>query len=220
MSLPTDKEIDLLLVEIKNNCAKNNINLGWLTHSFYVANIARAIATKVNLDTNLAYTGGLFHDVGRCLQSSNCEPNLFHEVYGYKFMMEHGYPELARFCITHASINKEKILNYYRTNKDKFKKSDVEFFITTLSQMTFNEYDKIIQLSDNLAVKEGYVFLEQRIIDIIKRRGNAEYFIDYFDDIFNLKKYFENKIGQSIYKLIPDFIDKSLSFDYSGNLKK
>ena len=67
--------------------------------------------------------------------------------------------------------------------------------------------------------RKGNLFFFQCIIDIIKRRGNAEYFIDYFDDIFNLKKYFENKIGQSIYKLIPDFIDKSLSFDYGGNLK-
>ena len=45
-----------------------------------------------------------------------------------------------------------------------------------------------------------------------------ENFYNYFKDIYKLKKEIEGKINKSVYKVIPDFIDKAMLFDYNGEI--
>ncbi len=207
------KELENLINKVKNEVS----DTGWLTHSFYVADIAKAIANEMGLDGEFAYTAGLFHDIGR-LTPQTCKSGTFHEVEGYKLLTEMGFPDIGRFCITHGALIKTDKISYLEDPNTDLSNDDKKLCIEFLKSIEYNDYDKIIQLADCMAVKEGYVILEQRILDLIRRRGNPSYWSNYFKDIYKLKKEIEEKINKSVYKVIPDFIDKAILFDYNGEI--
>ena len=215
--LPTDEQVDEIFAEVKTLCTKNNVGFGWIDHCIFTSNITSVLASRLNLDERLARLGGLFHDVGRCLQTDNIRGWRFHEIAGYKFMMEKGYPELARFCITHGIVDKSVL----GMNEDKhfcdIDKSDVDLYINYMKNTPFNDYDKLIQLADNLAVRDGYVTLEQRVIDLMKRRDcNGPYWIYFFDLVLKLKDEIEEKINAYVYDIVPQFYEYSLKFKYDN----
>ena len=216
MLFPNESEINSLIKEAKTICKRNNITLGWIDHSYYVANIASSIAKKLNMDEKFAYTAGLFHDIGRCFEPKTKVGIHFHEIEGFKFLTSKGYPDLARFCITHGFIGKlnmKKNTHLFNGVND----NDRNFYFDFIKNISINEYDKLIELSDNLAVKEGYITLEQRLIDLMKRHkyGSKTYWLSKFDEVVKLKEYFDEKLGKSVYKVIPNFIDESLKFKYN-----
>ncbi|MGN0929565.1 MAG: HDIG domain-containing metalloprotein [Alphaproteobacteria bacterium] len=215
--LPTDEQVEDIFTEVKQLCKDNNITLGWIDHSYYVANIASMLAKKLNMDERYAYLGGLFHDIGRCFDNNPKFGVHFHEVEGFKFLTSKGYPELARFCITHGFIDK----SYIDENASLFygvSENDRAFYFDFVNNVSINEYDRLVELADNLAVKEGYVTLEQRLIDLMKRHkyGTVNYWLSKFDEVLELKEYFDAKLNTSVYKIIPNFIDESLKFKYSN----
>lgn len=215
--LPTDEQVDDLLSEVREICKKNNITLGWIDHSYYVANIASSIAKKLNMDERFAYIAGLFHDIGRCLEPKSKVGVHFHEIQGFKFLISKGYPDFARFCITHGFVDKTNVIDdsYLFNGIDE---NDRKFYFDFVNNTPLNDYDKLIELSDNLGVKEGYVTLEQRMIDLMKRHkyGTVDYWLSKFDEVAELKEYFEAKLGTSVYNAVPNFLDESLKFKY-GN---
>ncbi|MBD5397944.1 HDIG domain-containing protein [bacterium] len=215
--LPTDKQVEELFTEATQLCKNNNITLGWINHSYYVANIASSIAKKLNMDERYAYLGGLFHDIGRCLEINSEFGVHFHEIEGFKLLTSKGYTELARFCITHGFIDKLDIKeNSYLFNG--INKDDKHFYFDFINNLSINEYDRLVELADNLAVKEGYVTLEQRLVDLMKRHkyGTVNYWLSKFDEVAKLKEYFDEKLGMSVYAVVPNFINESLKFKYSN----
>lgn len=214
--LPTDEQVEHLFTEVKQLCAKNNITLGWIDHSVFVSNIASILASKLNLDERLARLGGLLHDIGRGLQPHNQIGWNFHEIAGYKFLLSKGYTELARFCITHGFI-KVSSIQYDDNHFRGIDKPDIDLYTNFVNTVEINEYDKIIQLADSIAVRDGYVTLEQRTIDLIHRYPqNKEGWILALDEALQLKKYFDEKLGCSVYNVIPQFFEYSLNFKYDS----
>ena len=92
--LPTRDEAERLLEEA------HAMNPGpWRAHSRLAAWCAERIAARcAGLDPEKAYIFGLLHDVGR--RCGVC--NMRHVIGGYRYLMELGYDEAARICLTHS----------------------------------------------------------------------------------------------------------------------
>lgn len=76
----------------------------WVQHSINVARAAEYIANDLlhagyEIDTNIAYTSGLLHDIGRYVGYT---PSVIHSLDGYLFMINKGFEGTANVCVTHS----------------------------------------------------------------------------------------------------------------------
>lgn len=69
-----------------------------------------------------------------------------------------------------------------------------------LEQTVYDDYDKLIQLCDAIGAAEGVVDMEERMADIKRRYGS--YPQEKWDSNLALKRYFEEKAGNDIYKIV------------------
>ena len=69
-----------------------------------------------------------------------------------------------------------------------------------LEAVEVDEYDRLIQLCDALAGAEGVLDVEERMTDVKRRYGI--YPQAKWDANLALKRYFEEKIGENIYKVV------------------
>lgn len=168
----------------------------WVKHSENVGIAARNIAEKIpGMDPDKAYIVGLLHDIGRREGIVDIPTHVYE---GYKYCMSRGWDEAARVCMTHS----------YRLMKEEFDyepTSDMEKEIKKFICSTeADDYDKLIQLCDSLAVDYGFVILEKRFVDVTRRYGIMEGYIKGWDVSFAIKEAFEEKMGCSIYDVLPD----------------
>ncbi|SEW35864.1 HDOD domain-containing protein [Ruminococcaceae bacterium KH2T8] len=168
----------------------------WVKHTENVGIAARNIAEKIpGMDPQKAYIVGLLHDIGRRVGIVDIPTHVYE---GYKYCMEKGWDEAARVCMTHS----------YRLMKDEFdyepstdaEKAIKEYILHTEA----DDYDKLIQLCDSLATDYGFVILEKRFVDVTRRYGIMEGYIKGWDVSFEIKETFEEKMGCSIYDVLPD----------------
>ena len=185
---PKREEAEKLLIEA------GKCNPGpWESHSRVTAQCAEKIAAACrDIDAQKAYVLGLLHDIGRKFGVKH----LGHVYDGWKYMLGLGYDEAAKICLTH-SFNEGKIETYIG-NFD-INEEQTEEIRQALSGMEFDEYDKLIQLCDSMAAAEGVVDMEERMNDVKKRYG--AYPQSKWDKNMDLKRYFEQKAGRSIYEI-------------------
>ncbi len=187
--LPTRAEAEELLKEAEK------CNPGpWGNHSRVVAHCAEKIAEScVGMNSDKAYILGLLHDIGRKFGVRH----LGHVSDGYTYMMSLGYDEVAKICLTH-SFNNQTTAEYI----GKFDTSDEELTLinTTLSSVSMDDYDKLIQLCDALAGSEGVLDMEERMLDVRNRYGS--YPQEKWDSNMKLKEYFEVRTSRNIYDLV------------------
>ena len=159
------------------------INPGpWTKHSVNVGVAARNIGEKAGLDGEKAYILGLLHDIGRRVGVVNIPRHVYE---GYRYTMDKGWEEAAKICMTHSYPLMEKEF-------DKGTESEEEAFIRDyITRCQCDEYDWLIQLCDSLAADYGFCILEKRFIDVARRT-------------FEIKEYFEDRMGCSIYDVLPD----------------
>lgn len=186
--IPTRNEAEMLLQEA------GKMNPGpWESHSRYVAYYAQKIAENCDgMDPEKAYIVGLLHDIGRRFGWTY----IAHVIDGYNFLMEKGYDEPARICLTHSFNVKD--INTYIGKKDISDEqySQIENF---LHSFEYDDYDRLIQLCDSFVLPTGPVSLDERMDDVEKRYG-------YYPEIkrnnnYKLKKYFEDKMNKSLESL-------------------
>ena len=67
-----------------------------------------------------------------------------------------------------------------------------------------DDYDRLIQLCDSLAVDYGFVILEKRFVDVTRRYGIMEGYIKGWETAFQIKEDFESRMGCSVYDVLPD----------------
>ena len=67
-----------------------------------------------------------------------------------------------------------------------------------------NDYDRLIQLCDSLAADYGFVILEKRFVDVVRRYGINEEYVRDREIVFDIKEYFEKQAGCSVYDLLSD----------------
>lgn len=191
MKLPTIIEAEKLLNEAKQR------NPGtWIGHSKTAAFCTKAIAEHCeNLDDDTAYVFGLLHDIGR----REGVTDMRHIIDGYRFMTSLGYDDCARICLTHSFPYKD-ILSY--NGQNDCTEEETEFIKSFIENTKYDDYDKLIQLCDALALPDGATYIEKRLVDVVMRRGFNDLTIPKWRSFLELKDYFDKKTETDIYKLI------------------
>lgn len=166
-------------------------------HCAMVADIAEKIAAKTAyLNSEKAYVLGLLHDCGRYVD----EPNLkkHHGVAGYKLMMEKGYPDIAKVCITHNVLC--DVFEYNNLPKDA---DERQFFKDYISGIDYDDYDLLIQLADSLNNCGKNMTIEKRYEDVSKRyKMSPESLAAHLMSANRIKKYFDEKCSRDVYALL------------------
>lgn len=167
----------------------------WTKHSVNVGVAARNIGEKAGLDGEKAYILGLLHDIGRRVGVVNIPRHVYE---GYRYTMDKGWEEAAKICMTHSYPLMEKEF-------DKETESEEEARVKEyILGCRCGPYDWLIQLCDSLAADYGFCILEKRFIDVARRYGIWENSVDRWNRTFEIKEYFEDRMGCSIYDVLPD----------------
>ena len=169
-------------------------NVGmWGEHSRYVALCAQKIADACGMDGEKAYVLGLLHDIGRKFGTGH----LRHVYDGYKYMLESGYYQVARVCLTHSFC--EKDISMY-IGKFDISADELAELESALASIEYDDYDKLVQLCDAMGSATGIVDIEERMQDVKNRYGS--YPQEKWDKTVELKNYFERLCGRDIYGVV------------------
>lgn len=177
----------------------------WTEHSRYVAQACRNIAQKCeNLSEDMAYTLGMMHDIGRYAGVTSER----HLIDGYRYCKERGWDKAAQICISHAFMIKD-----IRTSIGTFDmpSEDYKFLEKFIGSAVYDDYDRLVQLCDSLAMPTGFCILEKRFVDVTLRYGVHPSTVPRWKKILEIKGQFEEKIGCSIYEVLPGAAGNSLA---------
>ena len=191
MKVPSVEEAKKLIEE----AAK--LNPGpWIEHNKTAGFCARTIAEKCDdMNPDVAYVMGLLHDIGR----REGTMDMRHIYAGYLFMIFLGYDDSARICLTHSFPYKN--IGAYNGQND-CSEEETEYIKNYIDMLEYNDYDKLIQLCDAISFPDGPTYVEKRLVDVVIRRGFNDLTIPKWKAFLELKKYFDEKIGMDIYKLL------------------
>ncbi len=168
----------------------------WVEHSLNVGIAARNIARRIpGMDENKACIVGMLHDIGRRVGIVNIPKHVYE---GYRYALSRGWEEVARICMTHS----------YPLMADEFEPSpateEERAIRDYIAACQPDDYDRLIQLCDALATDYGFVILEKRFVDVTRRYGIMENYIRGWEVTFRCKEAFEERMGCSIYDVLPD----------------
>jgi len=182
----------------------------WVDHSRYVALAAKSIATKhPNLDADIAYIFGLLHDIGR----REGWTDMRHAIDGHEYMNSLGYEAVAKICLTHSFPMKDD--RRAETNPGEWDCSaeQLEYVNDYMSKVIYDDYDRLLQLCDALALTTGFCILEKRFVDIVLRYGFNDSTVPRWRAFIELKDYFESTINCSIYSLLDGVVESTFDFE-------
>jgi len=172
----------------------------WIAHSRYVAEAARAIAAHhPALDPDRAHILGWLHDIGRRFGVTGMR----HVLDGFRFLQAEGFEDAARVCLTHsfAIPHIDSVAGTWDCSAE-----DVAFVQQTIASWEMNDYDRLIQLCDAVALPTGCCLMEKRLVDVALRYGVNPYTLRRWQALFDIQYDFESAIGQSIYAVLPDVV--------------
>ena len=179
----------------------------WVQHLRNAGQAAFIFANRIDgLDPQTAYALGCLHDIGR----RDGKFDLLHILHGYHFMMDQGYPDVARICLTHSFINQD--VRRAENNWDG-SPEELDWVAAYLARMEYNDYDRLIQLCDAVSVDTGYWLIEKRLLDVGIRRGVTEYSPQRWQKMLEIQAYFEEKLGCSVYSLLPGVMENTFYRD-------
>ena len=187
--LPTREEAERLLEEA------NQMNPGlWRDHSRLAAVCAEKIAARcLGMEPEKAYVLGLLHDIGR----KEGVTGLAHVIDGYHFLERLGYMEAARICITHSFPIKDLSLYIGEADVTEEEHREIEGL---LAGYEYDDYERLIQLCDSLAMADGTIEMKKRMDDVERRHG--AYPEAKRQAFYNLKTYFDGKAGMDLYPVL------------------
>ena len=170
----------------------------YVFHTKGIAESCEKIAKLMpDMNSEKAYVLGLLHDYGKKYPEK--ETGVFHGRRGYDEMMSMGYPDVAEICLTHTFYAP----NFSFDSFPSYTLDDLVWAKNKMANITFNDYDLLVQLCDMFFEGLNKVRIEDRFQGIIKRYNLQ------FTDIENSynhalenKKYFESKIHTDIYNLL------------------
>ena len=185
---------DEAILELKT---AEKMNSGpWVKHSLNVGIAARNIAERIpGMDAEKAYITGLLHDIGRRVGIVDIPTHVYE---GFRYCMEKGWDEAARICMTHSYL---RMRDEFRCDPATEAEKAIKDYIMNCEA---DDYDRLIQLCDSLAVDYGFVILEKRFVDVTRRYGIMEGYIKGWEIAFQIKEDFESRMGCSVYDVLPD----------------
>lgn len=176
----------------------------WVDHSRYVAQACRILARRCpGLDPDDAYIYGLLHDIGRHAGRTSER----HLLDGYRFCRERGWDKAAQICITHAFMipDIETSIGVFDMPAE-----DKAFMAQFVRNAVYDDYDRLVQLCDALALPTGFCLLEKRFVDVAIRYGIHPATLERWKATLEIKAHFESKMGCPIYPLLPGVAENSL----------
>ncbi len=81
-----------------------------------------------------------------------------------------------------------------------------------LDDIEFTDYDRLIQLCDAIALPTGFCLLEKRMIDVVMRYGFNKHTLEKWKATFDIRRYYEERIGMCIYNILPDVKETTFGF--------
>jgi hypothetical protein len=181
----------------------------WVRHSLFAAQAAQAIASHhPELHPENAYVLGYLHDIGRREGVTGMQ----HVLDGYHFLMKKGYDDAARICLTHSfPVKKVEAVE----GKWNCPVEELAFIQDHLDRMEYDDYDKLIQLCDAMALPSGYCLVEKRFVDVALRHGMNQYTLPRWKAYLNLQIEFEEAIDMSIYACLPGIVKNTFGVNLS-----
>lgn len=106
----------------------------------------------------------ILHDVGRYARVSSEK----HLIDGYRYCIERGWEKAAQICISHAFM-----IQGINTSIGEFDISDDAYLFMEefIANAVYDDYDRLVQLCDALAMPTGFCLLEKRFVDVTIRYG-------------------------------------------------
>jgi hypothetical protein len=202
MRIPEAAEAEALLIE------GGERNPGpWTAHSRNVAEAARRIAERVpGMDADAAYVMGLLHDIGR----REGVTGMRHVLDGYQYLQGLGYDDAARISMTHSFANGDYREIFGEWDCDA---AELAFIQDYLAKVEFDDYDRLIQLCDALAMAEGFVLMEKRMLDVAIRYGLNDgvsaFSVRKWRKKFEIRDDFERRMGCDVYSLLPGVVENT-----------
>ena len=175
----------------------------WVDHSRYVAEACKNIAWHCkHLSAGQAYIFGLLHDIGRYAGVSSEK----HLIDGYRYCMERGWEKMAQICISHAFMIQD-----INTSIGKFDMNDEDYLFMKefVANAVYDDYDRLVQLCDSLALPTGFCLLEKRFVDVTLRYGIHPATIGRWKKVLEIKEILEKEMGRSVYSLLPGVVENS-----------
>lgn len=173
----------------------------WVRHCIYVGIAAGRIAQQLGLDVDYAIALGYIHDVGRKISHPN------HTIEGYHYMVNSGYVEEARSCLTHSFIDNNI---YNAADVVSGPQERFDFMNGFLQSVELTLYDNIVQMCDLFCLETGFTTVEKRMLDIYVRKGIYDTTRPHFNKVMELKSRLEDKMGCSLYELFPEIEEQVL----------
>jgi hypothetical protein len=200
MQIPSIEQAETILEEA------GALNPGpWTSHSRKVAQAACLISNQhPGLEAEAAFILGLLHDIGR----RQGVTGMRHVLDGYRYLVELGYPDAARICLTHSYPAKNAAEGAGGWDDTE---EDYQFVQTFLNGIEYSPYDRLIQLCDSISLPSGFCLMEKRLVDVVMRYGFNDHTLSKWTAFFEIKKEFEAVIGFSIYRLLPDVIETTFN---------
>ena len=177
----------------------------WTAHSRFVALACKNIASRCkDLCSETAYCYGLLHDIGRYAGRSSEK----HLIDGYRFCMERGWEKAAQICISHAFMIQDITTSIGVFDMPQ---EDYQFMAEFIENAQYDDYDRLVQLCDALALPSGFCLLEKRFVDVALRYGTPPVIVQRWRKTLEIKEIFEGKIKDSIYLFLPGVVENTFS---------
>lgn len=170
----------------------------YVFHTTGVAETAQKIAAHTpDMNPEKAYILGLLHDYGK--KYDERASGRFHARAGFEELNAMGYPAAAKICLTHSFPSRDFCDEDYASYPADW----LEWAHRELAKVTYDDYDRLIQLCDMFFEGMQMVDFETRFSGIVRRYNLKP------EDVENLRKnaernlaYFEAKTGVGIYQLL------------------
>lgn len=165
-------------------------------------NIAPAAA---QLDPDAAYILGAAHDIGRREGWTDAK----HLIDGYRFFTARGFTDAACVCLTHSfpDQNTESYFGAWDVSSD-----EKAFIAQLIADTAYDEYDRLIQLCDSLALTTGFCLLERCLVDVALRYPLVPTLQENWKSRIALRQHFDQAVGGSIYLHLPSVNENSFGF--------
>ena len=187
----------------------------WVRHSQQTARFCEEVARKMrengcDIDVDMAYACGLLHDTGRYEAVDN---GMHHVVAGYEVLNERGLTIPAEVALTHTFYGYGRVAydEYWR----EMSADDIELITNFMTEHKTSDYDRLVQLADNMALTSGIVTIDARFVHVFTRH-KREHAAEYLALLYELKNYFDQKCGENIYELFKDDIIRTTMLGLPG----
>lgn len=168
----------------------------YIFHTQGVADFSERLARQMGLNPDKAYVLGLLHDYGK--RKNEKQEDCFHGIIGYKDMLNLGYSDVAKICLTHTFVSKN-----FSNDDYSYPNNWLEECRLLLKPIEYDDYDLIVQYADMFFEGVNCVTPEQRIIHIAERYHLTEKQRKSLQEIIiNLKSSVDSKCHCDSYQLL------------------